>query len=243
MEVHDTWPDPEWDDWVDATPGGHHLQTSGWGHVKAAAGWRARRLVVRHGGELIAGCQLLAKQLPVLGGVAYVPRGPLMAGHDPNLLDAVLDALRDHARRHRLALVKIQPPVDRPDLPAQLESRGLVASDLHTAPVASVVVDVGPERDEDDLFRALRATTRRRIRQARKRGVNVRHGTVDDLPVLQSIIEPTARRQGFAPYPADYYQRLWAVFGTSGHAKLLLAEHDGVPLSAALLIPYYDRVL
>ena len=60
----------------------------------------------------------------------------------------------------------------------------------------------------------------------------------DDLPVRTEVLEATAQRRGFAPYPADYYRRLWAVFGTAGQARLMIAEHEGVPLSAMLLIAF-----
>jgi lipid II:glycine glycyltransferase (peptidoglycan interpeptide bridge formation enzyme) len=243
VEVNDAARHPEWDAWVATTPGGHHLQSSGWGYVKAGAGWQTVRILLRHSGELVGGCQLLTRKVPVLGSVGYVPRGPVLASRDAQLLDAVLAVLRDYARRHRIAVVKVQPPVDRADLPALLASRGLRASGLHTAPAASVVVDVRPDRDEQEIFRALRATTRRRVRQARKHDVTVRNGGADDLPLLQTVLEATAQRQGFAPYPADYYRRLWAAFGTMGRARLLIAEHEGVPLSAMLLIAFGDTVL
>ena len=45
VEVREGQSDPEWDNWVAAAPGGHHLQTSGWGYVKAGAGWHARRIL------------------------------------------------------------------------------------------------------------------------------------------------------------------------------------------------------
>jgi lipid II:glycine glycyltransferase (peptidoglycan interpeptide bridge formation enzyme) len=243
IEAHDGPSHPEWDAWVAAAPGGHHLQSSGWGYVKAGAGWQASRILLRRSGELVGGCQLLTRGLPVVGRMGYVPRGPVLRSRDTDLVDAVLEALRDHARRHRIAVVKIQPPVDRPDLPALLQARGLIASGLHTAPAASVVVDVRPDRDEDTIFRGLRSTTRRRVRQARKHGVTVRAGNAEDLPVLQAVIEATARRQGFAPYPADYYRRLWAAFGESGHARLLIAERDSLPLSAVLLVAFGDTVI
>jgi lipid II:glycine glycyltransferase (peptidoglycan interpeptide bridge formation enzyme) len=243
VQIHHESTHQEWDDWVAGVPGGHHLQTSGWGHVKADAGWQATRIVLRDSERIVGGCQLLSRRIPLFGAIAYVPRGPLLASRDPAVLDALLAALRDHARRNRILLLKIQPPVDRTDLPDLLGRRGLVESGLHTAPVASVLVDVGSAPDEDALVRALHATTRRRIRQARRGGVTVRTGTGDDLPILQASIEATAQRQGFDPYTADYYRRLWAAFGASGHARLLVAEHEGVPLSAALLIAFGDRVL
>jgi len=201
IDVNDEPLDPEWDLWLATAPGGHHVQSSGWGQVKSTAGWQARRILLRRSGDLVGGCQLLTRHLPVLGQIGYVPRGPVLASRDTELLDAILAALRDQARRHRIALLKIQPPVGRDDLPALLEARGLDASTLHTAPVASVVVNVGPDRNEDDIFRAMRATTRRRVRQARKQGVTVRTGGADDLPVLQTIIEATARGNTSPPTP------------------------------------------
>jgi lipid II:glycine glycyltransferase (peptidoglycan interpeptide bridge formation enzyme) len=243
VEVDTRDSNPEWDAWVAAAPGGHHLQSSGWGYVKAEAGWRPTRILLRDSGQLVGGAQLLTRKVPVIGKIGYVPRGPVLLGRDTGLLDTMLGALREHAQRHRVSVVKIQPPVDRTDLPPLLESRGLIASGLHTAPTASVVVDVGPDRDEDAIFKALRSTTRRRVRQARKQGVTIRSGGVDDLPTLQSVLEATAGRQGFAPYPADYYQRLWSVFGTTGQARLVITEHEGTPLSAMLLIGFGDTVI
>jgi hypothetical protein len=40
IEVSDAPSHPEWDAWLSTAPGGHHLQTSGWGYVKAGSGWR-----------------------------------------------------------------------------------------------------------------------------------------------------------------------------------------------------------
>jgi lipid II:glycine glycyltransferase (peptidoglycan interpeptide bridge formation enzyme) len=228
---------------VATAPGGHHLQTSGWAHVKAAAGWRAVRVLLRSAGEPVAGCQLLVKRLPVVGSVAYVPRGPLLHSPDPELLDALLAALRRVARKERIVLLKIQPPVDREDMLEQLAQRGLKASDLHTAPAASVHIDLAAYADDETLFKALRSTTRRRVRQAQKKGVVVRSGGLEDLPVLQGLLEATAARQGFDPYPGDYYQRLWESFAPAGQAWLQIAEHDGTALSASLLIAYGDTVL
>ena len=234
---------PEWDQWVASTAGGHHVQTSDWARVKARAGLSATRVTLRSDGELVGGCQMLVRKLPVGGSVAYMPRGPLLASHEPDLLDEILAAVRIVARKERIVYLKIQPPVDRGDLSSALRSRGMVPSDLHTAPAASVRVDVGPDRDEDGLLKAMRKTTRRRIRQAERNGVEVRSGGEKDLPILQSLLEATAKRQGFAPYPAAYYRCLWECFAARGQARLLIAEHEGVPLSAAMIMPFGETVL
>jgi peptidoglycan pentaglycine glycine transferase (the first glycine) len=236
-------PAARWDDWVLRSPGGHYRQTTGWAYVKAAAGWEALRVQLHSSGAPVAGCQLLVKRLALGRGVAYVPRGPLLDSHDPEDCDAMLSEMLRVARRRGVVYVKLQPPVDRGDLSALLRRRGMVESGIQTAPAATVRVEVGPDRDEEDLFKSMRSTTRRRVRQAEKHGVVVRDGGAPDLPALQALLEATGRRQGFDPYPAEYHRRLWEAFASQGQARLLVAEHDGVPLSMAFLIAFGDTVI
>jgi lipid II:glycine glycyltransferase (peptidoglycan interpeptide bridge formation enzyme) len=243
VEIDRAQANPEWDAWVSATPGGHHLQTSGWAHVKELAGWQAARVLLREGGELVGGCQMLLRDLPLSRRVAYVPRGPLLASRDPERLDEMLAALRRFATGERVLMLKLQPPVDRDDVPALLRARGFTASELHTAPGASVRVVLNEARDDDALMAAMRSSTRTKIRKAVKRGVTVRTGGMEDLGVLQELLESTAARQGFEPYPAAYYRRLWDAFGATGQARLLVVEHEGAPVSAALLIAFGDTVI
>ena len=234
----------EWDAWVASVPGGHHVQTTGWAHVKALGGWRATRVLLRGDqGRLVGGCQMLVRDLPLSRRVAYVPRGPLLASRDPELLDRALAGMREVARAERVLLLKVQPPVDRDDVPGLLRARGMLASELHTAPAASVRVELASSPDDATLLKAMRASTRTKVRRALKRGVTVRAGGADDLGVLQAMLEATAARQGFDPYPAEYYGRLWGAFGVTGQARLLIVEHEGVPASAALLIAFGDTVI
>ena len=221
LEIDQAERNHEWDAWVASAPGGHHLQTSGWARVKALAGWRATRLLLRADGAIVAGCQMLVRDLPLSRRIAYVPRGPLVPSGDPALLDEMLAAMRDVAGDQRVLLMKVQPPVDRQDMPAQLQERGFVPSELHTAPGASVLVDLR-DRDDAALLKAMRSTARRHLRTALKRGATVRAGGVEDLGVLQRLLEATAARQGFDPYPAAYYERLWEAFWTTGQARLVI---------------------
>jgi peptidoglycan pentaglycine glycine transferase (the first glycine) len=93
IDVNDAPSDPEWDRWLAGAPGGHHVQSSGWGQVKATAGWQAKRIVVRRSGDIVGGCQLLTRHLPVLGQIGYVPRGPVLASRDREPVEAILAAL------------------------------------------------------------------------------------------------------------------------------------------------------
>lgn len=227
--------DHEWDSFVDSV-GADHVQTSRWAEVKAVAGWDSTRIAVRRNGELVGGWQLLFRRLAHLGAIAYSPRGPVTTSGGPEILEVVLRATEEVVRRRRVLLLKVQPPVDGHDLVPTLERHGFVSSDLATAPSATVRIDLS--RSPDQLLATMRRSHRSNIRGARRKGVTVRSGTVADIPRFAALVQATARRQGFSPYPASYYQAIWEAFVPEGHATLLVAENDGVALSAVLLIAW-----
>jgi hypothetical protein len=77
VTLSDAERDDAWDAFVETAPGGHHVQTSRWGQVKAVLGWRAVRAIVRQDGEIVAGCQLLIRGAGPFGTLAFAPRSPL----------------------------------------------------------------------------------------------------------------------------------------------------------------------
>lgn len=231
--------DDRWDAFVASVPGGHHVQTSRWAEVKAVLGWRARRTVVVEDGRIVAGCQILIRDVPVAGAVAYAPRGPLIDARDPARLDAVLEGLRTLAKRERVAYLKLQPPTDRPDLEPELLQRGFKASALEAAPTATVLVDLA--RDPEAILASMRSTARRHVRGAGRRGLLARLGDASDLETFVRIVQSTSARQGFHAYPDTYYRQMWDSF--EGHRALVIVERDGAPLSALLLIGWNDHVI
>ncbi len=239
ITLSDSPHDPEWDAFVDAAPGGHHLQTSLWAQVKAKQGWRPLRLRLQRNGELAGGCQLLLRPLKV-GSIAYCPHGPVTRDRDPATVAILLDALASVARRERILYLKVQPPVGGGDIEPMLLERGYVASDLSAATRATVRVhlDCGP----DDILARMRASTRRNIRHAPGKGVVVREAGAAGLPAFGELLAQTSRRQHFQPYPLDYYAEILLQFGAHQRAELLLAEYAGEHVSGAVIIGYGDTV-
>ena len=231
----------EWDRFVESTPGGHHVQSSAWPAVKALQGWRAERVVVRDGGQIAGGCQLLLKDLPVVGALAYAPRAPLLADRSPEALDRVLGAVHALARRERVAYLKLQPPADRDDMGPLLERRGFVASEMETTPTATVIVDL--QRPARDLLADMRSSVRRNLRRAERHGVTARWGDESDLDLHARLVDATARRQRFDAYPAGYYRRMWEAFAPGGHAHIVVVHHDDAVLSSMLAIGFGDTFL
>ncbi len=231
--------DPEWDRFVETAPGGHHLQTSLWGQLKARDGWRAVRLKSYRDGELVGGCQLLVRPLP-LGSIAYAPRGPLARDRDPAVIAGVLDALRGLARAERILYLKVQPPAGGDATESMLRARGYVISAMPAAYVATVRVDLARPREE--ILAGMRHSKRQAIRQAIKKGVVVREVGAAGLPTFGELLEETRRRrgEGFAAYPLDRYGEMLRLFGDGQRAQLVLAECDGEVLAGAFNLGYGD---
>jgi lipid II:glycine glycyltransferase (peptidoglycan interpeptide bridge formation enzyme) len=231
--------DPQWDAFVDATPGGHHVQASAWGEVKSALGWHSVRVVLDEDGEVVGGAQLLMRRLHRGVKLAFVPRGPLGAGGDLALARAALEGVEQAARRERLLYLKLQPPAVHAPLAAELPARGFVASGLEAAPTATVRVSLDAPLEE--LERRMRKNAQRNVRRARSLGVRVREGTEADLPVFYDLLLRTARRQAFVPYPEVYYRAMLRSFGPQGRAAVLRADDDeGRPAAALLMLALGD---
>ncbi len=241
VTAEDTTGNAEWDAFASSAPGGSYVQSSPWAVIKSISGWRATRIAVRREGHIVGGCQLLEKRISHLGSVAYAPRAPLVAADaDADARERVLDELDAFGRSHRLLYVKIQGPVGSDDLSPSLARRGWVESGLEAGPTATVRVDL--DRSPEAILGAMRSSVRRHVRKAEKSGVGVRVGTYDEIRRFWDLVEATSQRQGFMPFPVDYYQHIWRAFKHSGHSELLLVEYEGELLAGLFLIGFADTV-
>jgi lipid II:glycine glycyltransferase (peptidoglycan interpeptide bridge formation enzyme) len=154
------------------------LQASAYGTAKERAeGWRAVRFLVRDGGGHPAALvQVLAKQLPVVGGAARINRGPLLIGAvDPSRREsaviAAIEAMIRECRRRHWWLLQIAPELAYSES-AERGMRGLGFRRLAAPAWASGVTSL--EGDEDQLMMALNGKWRNCLRKGVKLGVEVR---------------------------------------------------------------------
>jgi peptidoglycan pentaglycine glycine transferase (the first glycine) len=227
----------DWDAFVDVAPGGGHTQSSVWAQVKSQTGWRTSRVIARRDGEIVAGAQLLLNDLPLVGPVAYVPRGPLsVAGHD-DAVERVLESIDDLAARERIIQLKLQPPADRADVVPLLLERGYVESDLEVAPFATLRVDV--QRPPEEILADMRKGHRSNVRKSERKGVTTRVASTDaDFELFIELARATSQRQGFPLYPVEYYETIWREFGE--RSRIQFAEHEGRTIAGILLIAVSD---
>lgn len=223
-----------WDDLVRSVPGSDVTQLGSWTRARRGAGFRPTWLLVLDGPAVLAGAQVLHRRIPVVGEIGYLPSGPVLgaAAHDrADVRDALATALTDLVGT-RLGALFVQPSDEAADLGRDLLGRGFRPSDAGVAPAATLRLDL--TRSEEDLHRGLSKRLRQWTRAWPSRGVAVRPGSADDLPLLAALLADSARHQGYSPPSAAHLGALWDALAPSGAAELLVGEVDGTPVTASL---------
>ncbi len=261
MEILELTTPEDWNQKIKDLPGAHALQTWQWGQMKSCFGWQPYHLGWRNSAdELIAAVLILKRSIHPFGlplglSVMYAPRGPLLDWSDDLLVRQVLDDLQRFAKDKGVIFLKIDP-----DLPVgfgipgeetaennpvgegiqnSLLYRGWKFSDEQIQFKNTVVVDLN--EDQELLLMRMKSKTRYNIRLAKRRGVEVRVGGLDDIDLLYNMYAHTAVRDDFLIRGKDYYQAVWERFFNGDLAEPLIAEVGGSPVGAVVVFRFGGR--
>lgn len=251
----------QWNDLIRDLPGAHALQTWEWAQVKSQYGWEAHPLVWRNkNGKVVAAALVLQRwvvksRFALNISVMYIPRGPLLDWSNDWLVTSVLDDLQTFAKKRKAIFIKIDPdlPVgfgipgedDSAENPSGqkllnvLKERSWIFSDEQIQFRNTVVIDLNPSPDE--MLMRMKSKTRYNIRLAKRRGVTVRQGGIEDMDLLFRMYAHTAVRDDFLIRGKDYYQTVWENFFKANLARPLIAEVDDQPVGAVVVFWFAGR--
>lgn len=229
--------DAMWDDFLIGQPDGHHVQSSLWGELKAKFGWQVIRIVAYEDEEIVGGAQILARPLPVWGKIAYISKGPVAASDRLDIMESLFDHIEQLAQARRFLVLSIQLPEEVPSYTDLLEARQFQSSSFYVVPPTTVVVDLRP--NEDEILAKMKQKTRYNIRLAGRKGVLIREGNEQDLPIFYQLTQLTgSRNEDYSYYDLEYYQEAWRQFAPHGMMKLFLAYYNDEPLGALIAITF-----
>jgi peptidoglycan pentaglycine glycine transferase (the first glycine) len=264
-----------WNELIAPLPLAHLLQTWQWSQVKAKYGWQALPFYWSDRSspgspEPRAAAMILKRSLPVRGFarkmcVLYIPKGPLMDWGDAALRRGVIGDLQEFAKSQGAIFIKIDPDVELgtgipgeagavenkggQEVQSELQAYGWRFSQDQIQFRNTVLIDLS--FSEDELLARMKQKTRYNIRLAQKKGVTVRVGTLDDLPLLYRMYAETSVRDGFLIREEGYYQTVWRSFmgqplssnGTQPFSEPLIAEVDGMPVGAVSLFYFAGKAV
>ncbi|MCS7285843.1 MAG: peptidoglycan bridge formation glycyltransferase FemA/FemB family protein [Anaerolineae bacterium] len=243
----------EWDDFTRHAQYGHLLQSSLWGKLKEGFGWKASRILLLENGFPLAGAQILFR--PLLPGlckpvVAYVPRGPILPPEEGEISRVLLGAIHIRAREEGAIFLKIEPDWVEFSWPERIEEPSHCQHSIPLQkwgfipartiqPRSTIILDISVP--EEEILSRMKHKTRYNIRLASRKGVRVRRGSTDDLPVFYALMEITSKRDRFGIHTCDYYRKALELFAPSGDAILLLAEYEGEVLAGLMAFKWGKR--
>lgn len=232
----------QWDEFLLHSAGGHHVQTWEWAKVKYDLGWKPTRIIIEDDHEIVAGAQLLAKQMPLIGEIGYLTKGPVCKNNDPLISKYIIELLHGYIVQSRYQLMVVQPPNTGGYLHEYLVNEGFSPSFLELTPSASLVIDLSNRIEQ--IHRDLSRTAKNKINRARKTDLHIRMGNRQDLSIFHPLYLATARRHGFSPFSLSYFETLWDYFAPKGWIVLFIVFlGDGEPVSAHLLVSFGDTVI
>ena len=209
-----------------------------------AAALILKRQIIRNG---------FAARLSVL----YSPKGPLLNWTNESLRNRVLNDLQSFAKKQGAIFLKMDPdvvlgmgvPFSERDVPensgqvlmSELKRRGWEYSSDQIQFRNTVIIDLNSS-DEEMLGR-MKQKTRYNIRLAEKKGVSLRIGILDDLPILYKMYAETSARDGFVIRDEGYYKTVWETFMRSNlpTCEPIIAEVDGEPVAAIFVFYFAGR--
>lgn len=194
--------------------------------------------------------------------ILYAPKGPLLDWTNESLRKRVLDDLQSFAKKQGAIFLKMDPdvvlgtgvPLSGEDVidhggqavMSELKRRGWGYSSDQIQFRNTVLVDLDPS--EAELLARMKQKTRYNVRLAEKKGVVLRTGTQEDLPMLYRMYAETSVRDGFVIRDEGYYRTVWETFMTppvsnlqSPSCEALIAEVDNEPVAAIFVFYFAGR--
>jgi len=233
--------DAAWDEFLLRSPMGQFQQSSMWAEVKAVDGWECLRVVATIDDQLAGGFQILWRQTR-LGRIGYVSKGPVVVPEIQNLVDRLVVLMRDQSRDHKILALIVQPP-DESHITSDVLARcGFIQSNPMGVIESTLVIDVS--KGEDVVDKGMSKNTRRQIRFARKSGITIREGTVEDIGLFFNLMKATCKRQGTSPNPAsvEALGQLWRTFSGHDRLRVFFAEYDHEVIAGLLNIVFGEKV-
>lgn len=208
-----------WDEMV-LDLGGHPLQLWGWGELKSAHNWAARRVVFREGEMAVGLAQILFRPLPgPFKRLSYVPRGPVYAdGRGVEVYEALAAYVKEYLPGTALTV--------EPDSEQFPEVAGYRSSPNTILIPRTLILDL--HKNEDELLEAMTKKTRQYIRKSGREGVAIKQVTSREaIAECLEIYHDTAKRANFALHEDEYY---YDVAEKLGDASVIFGAYEGEKL-------------
>ena len=252
----------EWDQFLSGQQYRPFLQSWTMGEVHRDCGQEPIRLVAKEGDQTVGICQAIF--VPARRGKHLaVSYGPIVTHQ--HAAEEILKSLRTEAIARDCAFLRISS-FTTPDSPltihhARPSPLHLLAEHIWYLPLQnpdpwnSAICNLQSNSEqiadcrlqkavtEEDVFAAMRKTTRNLIRRAEKEGVTIEASKdpVHDLQYFLTLHDETRKRHGFTPYTNAFFRAQVVRFAPRNECTLYLARYQGNVIAASIHMHTYGE--
>lgn len=236
----------KYETFLQAHPKGHFMQSTEWARVKS--NWKNEIITVEDGsGNIKGSMSVLIRKIPFLNyTMMYSPRGPVCDIHDAETINTLLEKARQLAKKYRGYVLKMDPDVEIEDREFGEIMKNLGFKVANTSknfegiqPRFVFRLDI-KGKTEDELMQHFHQKVRYNIRLAEKKGVTVKLGSGEDIPVFHKIMVETGMRDKFVIRNAEYFQKMYDCLGPE-HLRLYLAYYEGKVIAGTLAVLFGNK--
>lgn len=236
-------------EFLESNPKSHFMQSIEWTRVKPE--WKSEFLIVRNQkSNKITGCMsVLIRKIPGIGrNMMYAPRGFTCDPHDKETLLELTNQVKELAKKYKAFIFKMDPDISNADAEFKIYMQSIGYKFTKITPKA--IRRMQPRiieritltgKTEETLLKSFNEKHRYNVRLATRKGVTLREGTREDLPIFYDIMKTTEARNNFYVRPLSYFESIWDSMGPE-HVRLILAEYEGKAISAVFPIKYGNKV-
>ncbi len=218
-------------------------QSLEWGKVKTA--WKKEVILSEdENGKINGSICVWIRKMPMFGNMMYSSRGPVCDIHDPNIMEQLTEGAKELAKKYNAFVFRMEPDVKKDDADFRHIVRELGykikddAKDFKDEIQPRFVFKLDIKgKTEEEILKNCHQKTRYNIRLATKKGVEIKEGTREDLAAFHKIMIETGERDGFLVRSQEYFEKMYDELAPK-HMKLLMAYHEGEPISGIILIKY-----
>jgi peptidoglycan pentaglycine glycine transferase (the first glycine) len=242
MEIKEINAKTQWEDFLLQCQRKTFLQSWNWGEFQVSLGKKIWRLGMYDQGKLIS-VALMIKMTARRGSFLLVPHGPVTnSGEKEEIVKTLLEKLKELAKEEKADFIRVSPIWERlPENEKLFKELGFRLRPLHTHPESSWKLNITPNKE--DIFDAMRKTTKYLIKQAQKNEDLEIYQTFDekDIETFNNMHLEVVKTQKFIPFSLEYFKKEFAAFLPDNQIALFLAKYQGKVIGASYGIFWSNR--
>ncbi|NLM00854.1 MAG: peptidoglycan bridge formation glycyltransferase FemA/FemB family protein [Treponema sp.] len=180
---------------------------------------------------------------------AYIPMGPDITNELSLSYEDYLKLLNLFAKKLKkilpknLICIRMDPPIEFENLNDKIIAQKnirkvstLKKTQTDIQPSDTVLLNI--TQDEDTILANMKSKWRYNINLARKKGVEVFKGSINDMDIFYELYNETSKRDGIALHSKNYYKSLMELSKNQNDIKinLYIASHEGEKLASIITL-------